>query len=220
MFVLAVTTSPNAWAKTKLVFNGVNCVETAIGLHPELLIRKINELDKLISGIRHAMFVGEIGIDGSPRLKKSLKLQNEVFDEVLKECERCGGRIISVHSRNAACDVLNLIEKNVIKSHVVLHWFSGSQYELDRAIELGLWFSINPTMINSRNGRNIISNIPLSRILPETDAPFTHQNGRVYMPWDTQIVINHLSKLHNISSLDIRSKIISNLKCVLKGIIL
>jgi TatD DNase family protein len=34
-YVLAVTTSPRAWEKTRQVFAKINCVEVALGLHPE-----------------------------------------------------------------------------------------------------------------------------------------------------------------------------------------
>ena len=84
-----------------------------------------------------------------------------------------GGRIISIYSRNAANDVLDIIESNVINSIPILHWFSGNMQEVERANTFGCWFSISPAMLLGKKGKNLVSKMPLSKILPETDAPFT-----------------------------------------------
>ncbi|HBE78353.1 MAG TPA: hypothetical protein DDW65_11320 [Firmicutes bacterium] len=64
-YVLAVTTSPRAWQKTKQVFSGIDCIQVALGLHPEIVSSKMNEIDMLLSNIRHCKYIGEVGIDGS-----------------------------------------------------------------------------------------------------------------------------------------------------------
>lgn len=69
-----------------------------------------------------------------------------------------------------------------------MHWFTGNTIELQQALELGCWFSINPKMCHSKSGRDIIMQIPINRILPETDSPFTEKNGILYMPWDTDVI--------------------------------
>ena len=44
---------------------------------------------------------------------------------------------------------------------------------MDRAIELGCFFSINERMLFSSNGVRIIEHIPVAQMLLESDAPFT-----------------------------------------------
>lgn len=214
-FVLAVTTSPRAWAKSMRVFQGSDNVRTAIGLHPEILKDKICEKDDLIKGIHKTHFVGEVGIDGSPQYASSYELQEVVFREVVQESERCGGRVISIHSRHAATKVLDIIEQCSEKSVPVLHWFSGTNYELDRAIKLGAWFSVNPIMALNNKGMGMIAKMPLSRILPETDAPFTQNKGVPYMPWDTSIVIEQLSKTFNMEDKEVEQELSNNLNRLL-----
>jgi TatD DNase family protein len=214
-FVLAVTTSPRAWAKTSKIFQGVGCVTTAIGLHPEILHDRISERYNLIRGIRQTPFIGEVGIDGSPQYADSIKLQEEVLRDVIQESENCGGRVLSVHSRNATTKVLDVVEQYSGKSIVVLHWFSGSTTELVRAVKLGAWFSVNPIMTLGNKGTTLITKMPLTRILPETDAPFAQNKDVPYMPWDTSIVTRQLAKIFNMNISDMNQGMKGNLNRLL-----
>lgn len=153
-FVLAVTTSPRAWEITSKYFSGVDCIHTAIGLHPELVKERSVEREILFANMPNVKFVGEVGIDGTKANITSLNLQKEVFGEIVQKSEQCGGKIFSIHSRNATTLVLDVLEKYSIQSTSVLHWFSGTVKELDRAISLGCWFSINTSMLSSKKGLN------------------------------------------------------------------
>ena len=53
----------------------------------------------------------------------------------------------------------------------VLHWFSGTSDELQRAIKLGFLFSVNPRMPATKRGRAYVRAIPADRLLLETDLP-------------------------------------------------
>jgi TatD DNase family protein len=81
---------------------------------------------------------------GTPQCRSSFNLQREVFDRILIRCADLGGRIMSIHSRQAGKEVLNALENHPQSGKAVLHWFSGSKRELERAIELGTWFSVGP----------------------------------------------------------------------------
>lgn len=214
-YVLAVTTSPRAWEKAKQVFTGIECIKVALGLHPEILSSKVNEIDMLLSNIRYCKYIGEVGIDGSARYKTSFLMQKELFKEVLLTAEKYGGRIISIHSRNAIKDVLAIIDRYMTSSTAILHWFSGTIEEVQHAIALGCWFSVSPSMLASNKGRSIVSKIPLSRILPETDAPFTEKRGVPYMPWEAMDIIDTLKNIFCIDSEIIKKIIFSNLKMLI-----
>ena len=209
-YVLAVTTSPRAWQKTKQVFAGVDCIQVALGLHPEVLSSKMNEVDLLLSSVSQCKYIGEVGIDGSEQYKTSYQTQKDLFREVARTAEKCGGRIISIHSRNAAKDVLDIIESDVVTSVPILHWFSGTMKELERANELDCWFSVNPTMLSGRKGKSLVSQMPLSRILPETDAPFTERRGVPYMPWEAFEIIDALKDIFRLDAEQIKNELISN----------
>lgn len=211
-YVLAVTTSPRAWQKTKQVFAGIDCIQVALGLHPEILSSKMNEIDMLLSNIRYCKYIGEVGIDGSNKYESSFMAQIELFREVVLTAEKCGGKVFSIHSRNAVKEVLNIIERNMNASTPILHWFSGTIEEVQRANALGCWFSVSPSMLSSRRGKNIVSKIPLTKILPETDAPFTEKCGVPYMPWEAIDIIDTLKEIYRLDTNSIRNELVSNLK--------
>ena len=182
-FTLVVTTSPRAWVASSRVFAGRSRIHMALGLHPEIVLKKRDERELLISSIDEVRFVGEIGIDGSPQHADSLPEQMDVFAATLQQCERAGGKILSIHSRNAAGRVLDSIERHCGRSTPVLHWFSGTQSELKHAIDLGCWFSVGPAMLAGDKGRRLASLMPPDRVLPETDGPFAQRQLRPLMPW-------------------------------------
>lgn len=195
IFTLVVTTSPRAWVKTSQIFAGYNNIKVAVGLHPEIVAKKANEEALLISFIPKSRFIGEVGIDGSSRYKETIPMQESIFYKVLIECEKCGGKIISIHSRNAASRVLDLVEKTCKNSTPVLHWFSGTIREAHRAVALGCWFSVGPAMVSGEKGRALLQELPLKRILPETDGPFAKHQDIPFMPWEAINISDTLASI-------------------------
>lgn len=209
-FTLAVTTSPRAWLATSQVFKGHENIKVALGLHPEVADQKSNELDLLLSSIQKADFIGEVGIDGSSRYLKTFEKQELIFDSTIRECEKAGGRIISIHSRGAASKILSIIRKYPSCGTPILHWFSGSITELKEAIEMRCYFSVNSLMLKSKKGRDLASRIPSELVLPESDGPFATLNGKPIMPWEAMDVCIVLSDIWAISRKDVEHLVINN----------
>lgn len=199
-FTLAVTTSPRAFMATSRVFAGRPTVHVGLGLHPEVAEAKSGEEQLLVQLVASARFVGEIGLDGSPRFKHSLPLQVRIFTSAVAECQRQGGRVMSIHSRGAEARVLDILEAHPGAGTPVLHWFSGSRVELQRAIELGCWFSVGPAMLAGAKGRTHLREMPLNRVLPETDGPFAQRRGAALMPWEASDIASHLEALPDAST--------------------
>lgn len=216
-FTLAVTTSPIAWIATSQVFTGHDNIKVALGLHPEVADQKFNELDLLLSSIHKAEFVGEVGIDGSARNSKTLEKQELIFDSTIRECEKSGGRIISIHSRGATPKVLSILKKYPGCGKPVLHWFSGSITELKEAVEMECFFSVNSVMASTKKGNSIISRIPSRLILPESDGPFASRNGERIMPWEAMTgVVFTLSEIWSAPSDIVVATLLGNLNVLLK----
>lgn len=209
-FTLAVTTSPRAWIATSQVFKGYENIKVAIGLHPEVVDQKFSELDLLLSSIHKTNFVGEIGIDGSARYLKTLDKQELIFDSTIRECEKAGGRIISIHSRGAASKILSIIRKYPDCGSPILHWFSGSIAEMKEAVEMKCFFSVNALMLKSKKGKDLVSRIPCELIFPESDGPFATLNGKPVMPWEAIDVCLDLSTIWNIPIRESENQILRN----------
>ena len=214
-FTLVVTTSPRAWQATSRVFAGHENIKVALGMHPEIVEEKASEHALLISCIAEADFIGEVGIDGSTQHRRTAVLQESILKDVLTESERCGGRILSIHSRNAASRVLDLVEKNCEHNVPVLHWFSGSVHETRRAVAMGCWFSVGPGMIRGAKGRRILRELPMDRVLPETDGPFVRNGSVPFMPWDAMTIVGTIASIWNTTHERARNQLKSNLVVLL-----
>lgn len=211
-YVLAVTTTPKAWRGTRKLVGDRKRVRVALGLHPELVAQRHNEVALLCGLIPEARYVGEIGLDGSLAHRESMGIQREVFHRILDACSAQGGRILSIHSRSAATPVLDALELRPRAGVPILHWFSGTTRELDRAIALGCWFSIGPAMLRTRKGRELASLMPLDRLLTETDAPFARDGDDPLMPWHAYNCLPELGTLTGIDTLLLAQQIKENLR--------
>ena len=122
-----------------------------------------------------------------------------MFDHILSACSRAGGRIMTIHSRRASTAVLERLEAFPSAGTPILHWFSGSKRDLERAVALGCWFSVGPAMLLAEKSRGLVRHMPHNRVLTETDGPFAQIEGRSAMPWDAQGATTGLASLWNVS---------------------
>ena len=96
-FTLLVTTSPKAWLETSKKMKDFSNIKVALGLHPEIAHLKYDELSLFLDSIKNTRFIGEIGLDGSPKYTDTFELQIQIFDKVMAECNFQGNKIISIH---------------------------------------------------------------------------------------------------------------------------
>jgi len=214
-FTLVVTTSPRAWQATSRVFEGYDNIRVALGLHPEIAAQKAAERDLLVSYVSQAEFIGEVGLDGSVEHRHTLKQQESILKVVLSESERCGGKILSIHSRSAASRVLDYLDRYCRASVPVLHWFSGTIEETRRAVAMGCWFSVGPAMLLRAKGRRILKDLPIARVLPETDGPFVMNGSSPYMPWEAMSIAKHVAATWNMTYDRVKEQFCKNLDLLL-----
>ncbi len=150
-------------------------IRLALGFHPQLAASSSHELVSFGEHINKTSYIGEIGLDFSKDYADSKEKQINAFRCVLNYIKD-KNKIVSVHSRKAEKEVFELLQEYGIKN-VIFHWYSGPLGLIDKIITAGYYFSINEAMTTSISGRKIISKIPKTRILTETDAPFNkHSN--------------------------------------------
>ncbi|MGG0720594.1 TatD family hydrolase [Robertmurraya massiliosenegalensis] len=180
IYTLFVTNFPEVYEKAKLTFENKKYVKIALGYHPEMVEIKPFNKSAFDRHIVEARYLGEVGLDFSKRLLKYRDDQIKVFRYM---CQRAseGNKIMSVHSRYAETKVLSILNDFGVKN-AVFHWYSGSISVLNDIINSGYYFSLNPSMLKSKKGKEIIKNIPLDRILIETDGPHIKINRRNIVP--------------------------------------
>src|SRR6185437_16578129 len=84
-----------------------------------------------------------------------------------------------------------------------------------RAIGNGHFFSINPAMLRSAKGRNLIARIPQGRTLTESDGPFVEMGNRKIEPGDIRVVEEALGTIWNVGALAARSIIAQNFQALM-----
>lgn len=212
IYVLSVTTTPAAWTGTAALSADAERVRTALGLHPQIAHERKGELDLFERLLPKVRYVGEIGLDGGVEYKSHWSDQQVVFTRILGMCEKAGGRILSLHSRRAATPVLDALEAHRGAGTPILHWFSGTQRELARAISLGCWFSVGPVMLGGEKGRALVAKMPRERVLTESDGPFAQLNGRAAFPWDTDSALDALATLWSVPIAEVQEQLMANLR--------
>lgn len=213
--VLSVTTTPSAWKGTSALAASAPGIRTALGLHPQLAGERHTELDLFDRLLPDTRYVGEIGLDGAPEFRRHWRSQVLVFEHILGRCRDADGRILSLHSRRASGAVLDRLEAFAGAGVPILHWFSGSGRELERAIGLGCWFSVGPAMLKSKRGRSLAASMPRDRVLTESDGPFAQVAGNTVMPWHVEDAVRELRQIWSMPVEAVNQTIGGNLKKLL-----
>lgn len=172
--LVAMTTTPKAYEIEKEKLRGFSNIQVALGLHPQLVSERMHELALVEKYICTTRFIGEIGLDFNKQFYHSKAQQIDAFSQIIGWCYRFPKKIISIHSVRSDKTVIDILENfDCTKyNYCIFHWYSGTLKQLNRALNLGCFFSVNEYMINSPNGRLIIQEVPENRLLLESDAPF------------------------------------------------
>jgi TatD DNase family protein len=216
---LTVTTTPKAWPRNRELASRSAYVRVALGLHPQLVADREDELPILERYLPDARYVGEVGLDAGPRFHRSLPAQERVFEHVLRACAEQGDKILTVHSVRAVGKVLVHIERALPhdRGRVILHWFTGTLVEARRAVELGCYFSINGQMLKSPKHRQIVGSLPVDRLLTETDGPFVERDGHPLRPREVAHTAAELATVRGLSTEAMAHVIVQNLKRLVSG---
>ncbi len=214
---LAVTTTPLAFARNRELAKDSAFVRVALGLHPQLVAERASELALFERLLPQTRYVGEVGLDASPRFYRSFEQQKDVFGTILKLCAEAGGKVLSLHSVRCAKQVLDMVEADLPPGRgiVVLHWFTGSSSEARRAVEMGCYFSINERMFASPKVGAILKCIPVDRLLTETDGPFVERDGLPVQPGDVSKVVDLLASSIGETLLETQKLLTRNLRNLL-----
>lgn len=215
--MLAVTTTPLAWAHNQELAAKSAFIRVGLGLHPQVVEDREGEIERFEELAAQARFIGEVGLDAGPRFYRSLDAQRRVFERVLRACSTHGPKVLSIHAVRTVPEVLKMLKEwlPISKGLPILHWFSGTPAEAARAVEGGCWFSINPSMAASANGLKIIDAIPVERMLTESDGPFARDsNGVALQPGCVDGAVEIIARRKNLTEDMVRRQLFTNLEQV------
>lgn len=145
----------------------------AAGFHPENLqgatLDDLKIIEKFAQN-KKCVAIGEIGLDyhwmDSPK-----EVQREFFEAQIELAKRLDMPVI-VHDREAHGDTLDILKSTKPKG--VVHCFSGSREMAREIIRLGMYIGLNGvvTFPNARKSLEVVKEIPLERLVLETDCPY------------------------------------------------
>ncbi len=173
--ILCVSTDMNRLDDMLALIDGHDEIYGTVGVHPMSdEIATITE-QQLVQSAAHerVVAIGETGLDYYYQ-PDSAEQQRHSFREHLQAASTTGKPII-VHTRDAKQDTLELIrESGDAAVGGVLHCFTEDWQMARQAIEMNYWISFSGiiTFRNAQPLRDVVKQVPLERILVETDAPY------------------------------------------------
>ena len=182
-------------------------IYAAVGVHPsdteELNDENIEVLREL-SGDKKCVAIGEIGLDYYyPEPEKDL--QKKWFVRQLQLAREVDLPVV-IHSRDAASDTMEILKNTPMGDNPgVVHCFSYSKEIALECIKMGYYIGVGGvlTFKNGRKLKETVEEIPIERIILETDCPYLaptphrgERNSSLYLP----LVVDELSKIKGISA--------------------
>lgn len=177
----AVGTTPRAYDRELQFCKNYRNINVGLGMHPQLVSSGYDDMCLFRTLVEKSHYIGEVGLDFSKGYIETKETQIKVFSEIIKLCEKYGEKVVSIHSLKSANTVIETLRtyKKQKNNIYIFHWFTGSISQLEKAIELGCYFSINPRMLNTKSGIEIVKSVPFDRMLLETDAPFAFKVSHI-----------------------------------------
>lgn len=176
-----------------------------LGVHPtEVKDWTDNLTDKIKEYSKHPKIVaiGEIGLDYY--WDKSFNdLQKEVFIKQIKLANELN-LPISIHDREAHKDTFDILKEYNKGSKIVMHCFSGSSEFAQECVKEGWYLALGGvvTFKNAIKMKEVAINIPIEKLLLETDAPYltpVPYRGKENQPAYTKFVAEEIAKLRQIT---------------------
>jgi TatD DNase family protein len=210
---ICVSLCPSDWQRNRDRFADAERIFPAVGLIPQEIDTYGAQIPDLLAGIAETRFIGEVGLDYVTDDLDNRRRQRRLLNSILETAACYGDRILTIHSRRAADDVVAAIGAD-FPGRAILHWYSGALAHIENAPD-STWFSINTAMATSRSGRKIIAATPAERLLLETDGPYVHVGDRPATPFDLHLVIERIAAIRNWPIEEARAQLADNARKLL-----
>jgi TatD DNase family protein len=187
-----------------------NIVYPAIGIHPQQTDPENHDsvdeqIDQLHDLSKHFKIyaIGEIGLDFSlappPEKDRDRGSQIYLFEKQMELAKSLDIPII-IHSRKSNDEIIPLLEKHHPKG--IWHCYTGGIKRISKVVDLGLYFGIDGNLTYDEGLQNVVKEIPLEKIVLETDSPFLSplpNRGQRNTPENIKIICETLAKIKDIS---------------------
>jgi len=148
-------------------------VFATLGIHPEYIGENLNIedfIEKVKGNKDNIVGIGEVGLDYHWIKEENLReKQRELFRFFIKFAKELNLPLV-IHSREAMQDTIKILEEEKAEN-VLMHLF-GERKFISKIIENGWFISVGPILLTSKNHKKIIKEMPIEKIMLETDSPW------------------------------------------------
>ncbi len=152
-------------------------IYAGVGIHPHEVkevqdIAATQEILKSLAANKKVVAIGETGLDYH-YLHSPAELQQQYFRMHIETAIALNLPII-IHTREAKEDTMNILKEYTGRVRGVFHCFSGDMDMAEKALDMGFYISFSGVITFNKAGSiiEIIKQVPLNRLLIETDAPY------------------------------------------------
>ena len=169
----------------------------------EELWKMLEQIKKIAIENKKVVAIGEIGLDYYWD-KENKDIQKLAFIEQIKLANDLKLPIV-IHTRKASEDTIEILKQNEVNLKGIFHCCSLKGEMLKKAIDLGFYMSFaGPiTFKNSKNADEMISIVPIEKILIETDSPYLSPEPLRGKRNDSRNVKYIAQKIAQIKNMDI-----------------
>jgi TatD DNase family protein len=221
-YFLNVCVSLAAFPDVLTIAKAYPFVSASVGLHPndrdeeassDVLV-KLGQHEKVVA-------IGETGLDYF-RTSGEIKWQQERFRAHIDAARRLQKPLI-VHTREAKEDTLRIMqEERVNEIGGVMHCFTEDWECAKKALDMNFYISISGivTFKNAATIQEVAKNLPLDRLLVETDSPYLAPNphrGKQNEPAYVRHTAEYIAHLRNIPIEALAEQTTQNFFTLFKG---
>ena len=180
----------------------------AIGVHPSEIKDFDDDAVKIMAELlKHPKIkaVGEVGLDYYWDKDENIReQQKKVFIEQIKLANDAKKTLI-IHEREAHKDAFDILKEHASSEiNVVMHCFSGSVEFMKECVNQGYYIALGGiiTFKNAQKPKEVAKEVPLERLLIETDCPFLTPHphrGEENEPAYVKFVAQEIANLKEIS---------------------
>ena len=183
-------------------------IYASVGVHPDYEDTPEPGVDQLVQLAEHPRIVaiGETGLDYY-RLTGDLEWQRQRFRTHIR-ASRASGKPLIIHTRSASEDTLRIMREEKAGTADggaagVMHCFTESQAVAEAAMEMGFYISFSGivTFKNAKDLQAVAREVPLERMLIETDSPYlapVPMRGKTNEPGFVRHVAEFLADLKGV----------------------
>lgn len=216
ILVLANSMNIESYIKNKEYSKKSEFIKPCFGIHPWKAADYKGDLKALVPYIEESEIIGEIGLDYLwVEDKSTFEPQRRIFYFILEESIK-RNKVISLHTKDAEEEIYKALKKYNY-SRAIIHWYSGDIKILEKLIDLGCYFTISVDMGYSEKTCEVLSKIPMDKLLLETDGPTALEwvNGDYGYPSEIIKVYEKVAKFKDIKMEELLIIIEENLKKLL-----